>query len=347
MIINKQEIDRDTSIYMSGEIENDIYVVSHPYSRAVLCNPEITGFQLYSKLKAPTKSTIEFVLRKYNISRINILNIKRGGLNFPIEESCYNLDNEVDAISFISTERIIADNNACPKVEVKSDKIVLLNDATLFIGDIIASGETIRKTIEFLIKNYKDNNIKLDRIVILTIGTLNALSAIRRLNEEILKEWSDFKGFVLVLYEGIFSYYNSFGVTGLNAPQIDFSLNSIFIAPEYRSEILDYRYLLFEKCPIYDGGARRFEPHDHKDLMLDYWGKLYAQSSTLDYVALMNEKLGYNDMSLEDWNRKNKYIGLEQQGLYKKEMEYLKNLSRDLVIDICKQRYENLCDLFL
>ena len=74
-----------------------------------------------------------------------------------------------------------------------------------------------------------------------------------------------------IYYEGIFSTYQDKGVSGINLPDVDFYWKDGIVAPEFRRETLSMCSPLFEKCIIYDGGARRYEIHEHVEEVLEFW----------------------------------------------------------------------------
>ena len=61
------------------------------------------------------------------------------------------------------------------------------------------------------------------------------------------------------------------GVSGINLPNVDFYWKGGIVAPEFRRETLSMCSPLFEKCIIYDGGARRYEIHEHVEEVLEFW----------------------------------------------------------------------------
>ena len=59
---------------------------------------------------------------------------------------------------------------------------------------------------------------------------------------------------------------------------------------------------LFEKCTIYDGGARRYEIHEHIEEVLEFWNGILERADRIDKQALLEEKLGHPlPISYEDW----------------------------------------------
>ena len=321
-------------------------VASHPDSAEILVSPEITGISLYRRLKQPTRNILQYVAASCNLRSVCVLNIMRGGLNFPVEESSYDLGLNVKGISFVTTERIV--KNDVPGCKILDSKIMLCNDATFVIGDIVATGETFRETVRCIVDLYSRANLQIKRIVLVTFGTVEALRIVNGLNREIRERWNDFEGIITVFYEGIFSAYTTSGITGLNMPWIDFLPNGGFLCPEYRHRMIERENAPFEKCAIYDGGDRRFEPGKHIDALLVYWENLNIYWSKFQLPEFVAEKFGYgSDCSYEDWLKFNSYTCLKEDSsylfdLFNKERHFLQKLTPLRFADLCHSRYEEI-----
>ncbi len=135
-----------------------------------------------------------------------------------------------------------------------------------------------------------------------------------------------------VYYEGIFSTYQDKGVSGINLPDVDFYWKGGIVAPEFRRETLSMCSPLFEKCIIYDGGARRYEIHEHVEEVLEFWEGIRDRADRIDFAKLLEEKLGYElPVSYEDWIHYNHYEKIRRPipngctvrtGLCRKHEEY-------------------------
>ena len=111
-------------------------------------------------------------------------------------------------------------------------------------------------------------------IIFFTIGGNMGITVLENLTEELREYWPQFEGFYCVYHEGIFSTYKEKGITGINLPFVDFYWKDSVLAPEYREQTLADDDALFEKCTIYDGGARRYEIPEHYHEVMEYWEKL-------------------------------------------------------------------------
>ena len=156
----------------------------------------------------------------------------------------------------------------------------MVPNSTLMIGDIIASGETLVQCLRYVTDYYRKQGAKLRNILLFTIGGTQGIEILEKLTKEIRTYWPDFEGFITVYYEGVFSCYEEGdkGVSGINRALIDFYWKGGIVAPEFRRQTLSMQNPLFEKCTIYDGGARRYEIHEHIEEVLEFWNGILARA---------------------------------------------------------------------
>lgn len=324
-----------------GGFENEYYVVSEAETRKLLNTPEIVGYEVYRCLIPATAQMMYYFKEKKKVTAANILSILRGALNYPLEESCYREHIRVHDISFLSSERVF-DHDEIAGLEIKYSKLTMVPGSTLLIGDIIASGETLVHCLRHVTSFYRKNGAELRNIIIFTIGGTEGIRLLERLTKEIREFWPNFEGFITVYYEGIFSTYQDKGVSGINLPDVDFYWKGGIIAPEFRRETLSMRDPLFEKCIIYDGGARRYEIHEHIKEVLEFWEGLLSRADQIDKKELLDEKLGYaTPISYEDWICVNHYGRLEPvvtEWLYKQEKGYIESVKDVTLKEIAERR---------
>lgn len=283
------------------ETENEYYIVSSPEARKLIIDPETIGYTCQQCLLPSTQSFLQYLSDKNGISRPHIFNILRGGLNFPLEEACFNIGVKVCNTDFVTCERVIEDG-VIKGLDIRYEKIIAEENVTLLIGDIIASGETLLECIPLIAKRYKDLGGSIRQIVFFTIGGTKAVTLMEKLTAQLRMLWPDFEGFRCIFYEGMFTVYEDKGVTGINTPDIDFKWQGGAVAPELREQMMQSPISLLEKCVIYDGGARRYEIHNHIEEVNEYWHELNEVADEVDFQKFAEEKLGYPlDISYEQW----------------------------------------------
>ena len=326
-----------------GNYENEYYVVSEAETRKLLNTPEVVGYEVYHCLIPSTSQMLYYFKEQKKVTTANILSILRGALNYPLEESCYREHIRVHDISFLSSERVFNEDEIAG-LEIKYSKLTMVPDSTLLIGDIIATGETLLHCLRYVTDFYREHGARLRNIIIFTIGGTTGITILERLTKEIREFWPEFEGFITVYYEGIFSTYQDKGVSGINLPDVDFYWKDGIIAPQFRRETLSMRNPLFEKCIIYDGGARRYEIHEHVEEVLEFWKEMLARADKIDFKALLDEKLGYaTPITFEDWVKANHYEKISpsvNKWLYKQEQGYVQSMQDVTLKEIAEERIQ-------
>ena len=167
-----------------------------------------------------------------------------------------------------------------------------------------------------------------------------------RMAERISAYFPEFEGFECFFYEGIFSVYRDKGVSGINVPDIDFGWNDGIVSPEFRNYVMDHQDALFEKCIIYDGGARRYEIPVHFEEVFEYWEGILERAGQIDSVALVNEKLGYEGpLDYAVWLLVTHLGTLENEGLrelWAKEQDLCKRAAQLSIKEIAERRISQI-----
>ena len=283
-----------TSIYelSSEQFKNRYFVLSGSGSRELLAHPEVIGFPCYTALLEETVAAFRYLLNTGLEGDFDILTILRGGLNYPLEEACSKVGARVRDIHFVSCERVI-ENHVITGLKIKYDKLRPTPGRVLCIGDILASGATIRECMEYVLDCFQREGGSLRRIVFFTIGGTRAIEMMEEMRPSIEALFPGFEGFDCFFYEGVFTVYEGPGASGINVRDIDFGWKGGAVAPEFRQYVMDHPDALLEKCIIYDGGARRYEIPLHLDEVSEYWEGILERAGLIDPVALAGEKLGY------------------------------------------------------
>lgn len=322
---------------------NEYYIVSEAETRKLMNHPEVVGYEVYRSLVPATSQMMYYLKQQHKIVNPNILSILRGALNYPLEESCYNEHIRVHDISFLSCERVFS-GRLVTGLDVKYSKLAVVPNSTLLIGDIIASGDTLVKCLWYVIDAYRARGASLRNIVFFTIGSARGIELLEKLTEEIRTFWPGFEGINTVYYEGIFNCYEKgdTGVSGINRAWIDFYWKNGIVSPEFRRETLSMQDPLFEKCTIYDGGARRYEIREHIEEVLEFWNGILERADEIDFQALLEEKLGHTlPITYEDWLVSCHYSLLDTKTcrwLYEQERGFVESLRGVTLREIASQR---------
>ena len=339
--LRKAGSEKDSEIYrlVCDGLVNSYYVVSGTGTRSLMKSPDVVGYDSYLAMVPSTLAALEYLKSEGFRGSTSILTILRGGLNYPLEECCHKAGIQVTDMSFLSCERRIEDG-VITGLDIKYDKLDVAADCTLMIGDIIASGITLRLCLQQVVDRFRLNGGSIRRIVFFTIGGTKAISLMEDFTTSIRTAWPEFEGFTCFFYEGIFTVYEDNGVTGVNIPDIDFGWKGGVISPEFRSFILDDPDALFEKCIIYDGGARRYGIPEHCAEVLEYWNALESVADRTDFEKFVAEKIGYAGRpDFKTWLGINHYELLpDMEELYAREQCFLEASSHRSLKEICRKR---------
>lgn len=318
---------------------NSYHVLTAAGTRQLMKCPEVVGYDSYMATVEPTTAALSFLKEEGMAPEASILTILRGGLNYPLEECCAAAGIRIPNINFVSCERVI-EKGVITGLDIKYEKLHIASDITLMIGDIIASGDTLRLCLQEVVDRFRRKGGSIRRIIFFTIGGTKAISLMEALTEKIREVWPSFEGFQCFFYEGVFTVYEDKGVTGVNIPNIDFGWKDGAISAEFRKEIVSDPDALFEKCIIYDGGARRYEIPAHIEEVLEYWNELAEVADSSDFKAFLAEKLGYDaPLDYQSWLDVCCQTDCEQsRELHALEQDFaVKSLQRRLS-DICAAR---------
>lgn len=322
---------------------NQYLIVSHEASRELMRSPEVVGFDAYLALLEPTTETLRFLLTKGLSSRVNIFTILRGGLNYPLEECCHRVGMQVDNIDFFSCERVFDGNNIVG-LDIRYEKVAAAQDCTLLIGDIFASGSTFAHCFRHLVSELDREGGCLRRVIFFTVGGTRLLSLAESLTEEMRELWPGFEGFTCIFYEGLFSVYEDHGCTGVNRPEVDFGWQHGVVSPEFRRCVLTDDDALYEKCIIYDGGARRYTIPEHYDEVVEYWESILQVADTTSMEALTAEKLGYvQPTDYDSWLALTHYAALPEEAthsLYELETTFRQQAVGRSLAEIAQRRLD-------
>ena len=310
--LHKEYLRGQTVIYklVRQDFTNRYFLIDNPDTRPLLAFPEVIGFDCYTALLQATADTLPSLLPDGSHSGMDIFTILRGGLNYPLEEAAGRAGIPVRYMHFVSCERIIQ-NKEILGLDVRYQKITPSKDRVIAIGDILATGDTLRRCLEHLVMEFETFGGSIRRIILFTIGGTRAIDLFEELTPRIRSRFPEFEGFDCCFYEGVFTVYTDKGVSGINTPDIDFGWKGGVVTPEFRTFICEHPDALLEKCIIYDGGARRYEIPLHIDEVLEYWEGILERAGAIDRDALICEKLGYKaPLDYRQWQQATSLAGL-------------------------------------
>jgi hypothetical protein len=171
---------QDTNVYelQSKQFVNRYFILSNEGTRRLMAFPEVVGFDTYQCMLPATVAAMKHLFPSGG-KEVDILTILRGGLNYPVEEACFRSGIRVSDIHFVSCERIIEDH-IITGLEIKYEKLRITRDRTLVIGDIIATGDTLRLCLDQVVDRFRRRGGSIRKIIFFTIGGTRAIELMER-----------------------------------------------------------------------------------------------------------------------------------------------------------------------
>lgn len=256
------------------------YVISTPETRNICNIPEIVGVDFQLGLEAAiARSMQHFPQLNFfdNVadSQCSVLTILRGGLNFPIKRALHTAFkfNKVRD-SFLTSQRFQDDKGDWQIKDKTFCKLIIPRKATLFIGDIVATGSTLREALKRVLPVVTD----LRNIVLFTIGCDRSRQVLEEIDTQAREMFPNYEKTLILYFEGKFHLAQeqtpvAIKNLGTDLLRYPFGPKDI-LAPEF--ELSQYQKMVFvlEACAIYDGGKRSSDQGHHYAETIDFWIKM-------------------------------------------------------------------------
>jgi len=267
---------------LRGEHQRQVerYVVTTPQGREVANRPELLGVDFNLSLHEGMASafrTAPFreLIAGHPESGVCVVNFLRGGLNFEIRRalhSAYGFNRHPSA--FMSSQRF---RNAEGRWGVKEDmyrKLDIPRDAVLVMGDVVATGVTMKNGLEVILDHLVELGSSARALVFFTIGCHKAEKVLEDLDVKLREAFPSYERTILVYLEAKFRLVDSQTPLRIGIPGTDLIRRGAHMTPELEASQYDVPGSMLERCVIYDAGSRAFDiPHYCEDVA-EYWEEM-------------------------------------------------------------------------
>ncbi len=223
-----------------------------------------------------------------------VVNILRGGLNYGLRESladAYGWNGH--ATSFISAQRArdANDPEAWHITENAYKKVYFPRRASFVIGDVVATGTSLRYALAELLNIAEAQKTDVRSIVFFTYGGPKAREILTEIDTRCRSLFPDYRGTTLVYIEGMFAVPDEKTPLRIRLPGTDLLRLGAVMAPEFiESQYEDPAYPI-ERCAIYDAGSRAFWLPDYIADVIGYWRQnLDFADRGVAYAELLGER---------------------------------------------------------
>ena len=294
----------EISVYKINETENqntliNKYIVSTKQTREICNDSRICGYEFSKSLENVSANILKVMPYFSNLDFVEtdsaVLNVMRAGLCFELRKALADVNewNQHSSI-FICPQNLSTDDNIHIIEKIHKD-YDLPQECSLFIGDIIATGESLYKALELIVNEANEHKCQIKNIVLITFGSINAEIIISKIAEQCYNLFDAFKGVEIFYIEGRFEISEN-ELINIDEEEIvhvekELVRKASLLAPEFIQSQYEMPYYPIERYIIYDAGDRAYDSKKYIKDMILYWQKTKDLASEgISYEQLIKER---------------------------------------------------------
>jgi len=275
------------------------FVCTTPATRAICNDPFICGVEYTQRLRAACGRVFQMLtmrrLWEFDESRIVVLNILRGGLNFGLREALYeSIGCRYHNSAFISAQRARKSDNPQDWVitEDAYQKLTLYGATDLVFADVVATGTSLEHAVTLVIQTAVRQRASVASILFLTIGSGQSGAIVRRLARRFRELFPEFRMATVVYFEGVFRTATADMPLTIKIDGTDLLRSGAVLAPEFFASQYESPAYPIERCTIYDAGSRAFDLTEYFADVRGYWqANLELARRGMSYADLLRERM--------------------------------------------------------
>ena len=184
------------------------YIVTTKLTREICNDSRICGIEFSGSLQTVSTRILKvlpfFSPLTFLENDAVVLNVVRAGLCFGIREALAEAYSWNQHSSLFICPKHLETDEHLHVIEKAHKTFDLPNVASLFIGDIIATGESLHKSLDSIINEAKENNCQIKNIVLITYGSINAEQILLETAKLCANLFDNFEGVEIFYLEGRF-----------------------------------------------------------------------------------------------------------------------------------------------
>ena len=253
--------------------------------------------------------------------------------------------------SFLSSQRYLKENEWVIEDD-KYHRFTFRDGSYIFIGDIVATGSTLKNGLEAVYKYCEDKGVSPRGLVLFTIGSDKAEDVLEEYHKLFSSLSKTYEKTIVVYTEGIFKTADENTTFRIKVPGTDLIRQDCLVTPEF--EVSQYNSLAYpmERCVVYDGSSRSFEVEKHIKDVLEYWKEQRAWARNgLSLWDAYNERWNlildhekYVDKKKDCWDVPIHKINHCHEKMISQWSKTLQNMAReeDSLVRFCSNRISTL-----
>ena len=283
----------------TGNIET--FIATTPETRDICNNPATAGVKYTDNLEKACAAILKASDIRTDENSSVVVNILRGGLNYGLRKALSDAFGwNTHTTCFISAQRARNSQNSedWHITENAYRKVYLPRHSSLFIGDVVATGTSLRYALNELIAAAKYANSELQDIVFFTIGGANAAKILEDVDRECRRNFSSYRRTVLIFFEGCFGVPTPESKLSIRLTGTDLIRGDAEMAPDFIESQYENPAFPIERCTIYDAGSRAFYVREYAHDVMNYWKQVldFAERG-VTYSAYLHERFPALDAS--------------------------------------------------
>ena len=222
-----------------------------------------------------------------------VFNILRGGLNFGLRGAlakAYGWNNHSSSFVTAQRARVTEGSEQWHITEDDYKKITFPSKAQIIIGDVVATGTSLRHGLKIMIQEAVEQGTPLGSILFFTIGGPKSEERLIEADAACRKHFPEYEGTHVCYVEGRFSVPTTETPLTIKITGTDLLRCNSLLAPEFIESQFEAPSYPLERCTIYDAGSRAFQVREYLEDVIEYWSKVKELAASMSFAEMVEER---------------------------------------------------------
>lgn len=252
----------------------EAYAATSPGTRRICNDPAVAGVEYTDALRLSCADILRALGPVCGETEAVVVNLLRGGLNFGLREAlrdAYGWNCHTTCFMSAQRARDEGDPEAWHITENAYKKVYLPERVSFFVGDVVATGTSLRYGLRELVKTASEQKADVRNIVFFTYGGPVAREILAECDAACRRAFPDYGRTVLVYLEGCFAVAAPDTPLHVRLTGTDLLRLGATMAPEFAESQYESPSYPIERCTIYDAGSRAFWLFEYVADVIGYW----------------------------------------------------------------------------
>ena len=307
-----KEINREESnvVYRIKDMKETAvhrYILSTPETRAICNDPLVMGVDYTEKLKKACATFLRLTksptILKLQENRSVVFNILRGGLNFGLRGAlakAFGWNNHSSSFVTAQRARVTESPELWHITEDEYQKITFPERAQIILGDVVATGTSLKHGLDIMVKEAVKQGTELSSILFFTIGGQMSEERLIEADAACRKHFPHYEGTHVCYIEGRFFVPTTESKVAIKITGTDLMRCNSLLAPEFVESNFKSPSYPLERCTIYDAGSRAFQIEEYREDVVEYWKNVLELAKTMTFEEMMAERFPEIDVKRFD-----------------------------------------------